>query len=97
VAFAAPAPAGFSLAACVVAWRYASRTLRPDDLGHMRRNGVRSLAVYCGAIDCHHAAVLNVERYPDDVPVPAFGPRMRCIACGHLGADARPNWADPRR
>ena len=35
----------------------------------------------------------NVARgYPDDVPVPSFGPRLRCERGGHLGADARPNW-----
>jgi hypothetical protein len=36
--------------------------------------------------------VLDVAGYPDDVPVPAFGPRLRCEICGHLGADVRPNW-----
>jgi hypothetical protein len=36
--------------------------------------------------------VVDVERYGDDVPVPWFGPRLRCERCGHLGADARPNW-----
>jgi hypothetical protein len=35
--------------------------------------------------------MIDVERYGDDVPVPWFGPRMRCERCGHLGADARPN------
>lgn len=30
--------------------------------------------------------------YPDDLPVPSFGPRLRCERCGHLSADARPNW-----
>jgi hypothetical protein len=35
--------------------------MRPDryeplTLGNMRRNGVRRLMVYCGAIDCHHGA-----------------------------------------
>jgi hypothetical protein len=29
-----------------------------------------------------------------DVPVPSFGPRMRCTKCGHLGATARPNWIE---
>jgi hypothetical protein len=46
-------------------------------LGNMRANGVRSLAVYCWA--CHHQAVLAVDKWPDHVPVPAFGPRMVCI------------------
>ena len=33
-----------------------------------------------------------VRGYPDDVPVPSFGPRLRCERCGQLGADAQPNW-----
>jgi hypothetical protein len=55
----------------------------------MRQNGVRSLAVSCWA--CHHEAVIDVEVWPDHVPVPAFGPRMVCTRCGIMGADARPN------
>jgi Transposase DDE domain group 1 len=30
----------------------------------------------------------------DDMPVPAFGPRMVCTRCGIIGADARPNWRE---
>jgi hypothetical protein len=30
------------------------------------------------------------------VPVPSFGPRMRCKKCGHLGATAIPNWIERR-
>ena len=45
-----------------------------------------------GARLCHHVAVLDVSTYPDDVPVPSFGPRMVCTVCGAIGADARPNW-----
>jgi hypothetical protein len=45
-------------------------------LGNMRTNGVRSLAITCGAQWCHHCGVLDVSAYSDDVPVPAFGPRM---------------------
>jgi hypothetical protein len=63
-------------------------------LGNMRANGVRSLLVYCLA--CHRDVVLNVEAYGNDVPVPAFSPRLVCTACGHVGADARPNWAEYR-
>jgi hypothetical protein len=55
----------------------------------MRANGVHSLSVSCWL--CHHGAVLDVDRWPDDVPVPSFGPRMVCTACGIVGADARPN------
>jgi hypothetical protein len=64
-------------------------------LDNMRANGVRSLLVYCFA--CHHEAVFGVEDYPDDVPVPAFAPRMVCTRCGMIGADARPNWSERHR
>jgi len=67
----------------------------PMTLGNMRANGVRSLSVYC--IVGHHDAVLDVERWPDHVPVPAFGPRKFCTHCGMIGADARPNWKEQRR
>jgi hypothetical protein len=35
---------------------------------------------------------VNVDRYADHLPVPAFGPRMVCTGCGFIGADARPDW-----
>jgi hypothetical protein len=41
-------------------------------LDSMLANGARSLAVW----QCHHEAVLSVDRWPDHMPVPAFGPRM---------------------
>lgn len=67
------------------------QTQEPMTRGNMRMHGVRSLSVYCLGHERHHQTVLGVSGYPDHVPVPAFGPRMRCQRCGHLGADARPN------
>jgi hypothetical protein len=69
-------------------------SIAPMTLANMRANGVRRLAVYCGALGCHHEAVLDVSSYPDELPVPAFGPRMVCTVCGAIGADARPNWQE---
>jgi hypothetical protein len=60
-------------------------------LGNMRANGVHTLAVWCDGMS-HHHRVFDVSGYPDDVPVPWFGPRMVCTVCGAIGADARPNW-----
>ena len=63
-------------------------------LRNMRENGVRSLAITCHAMGCHHYAILDVNAFTDDVTVPSFGPRMVCTVCGAIGADARPNWTE---
>ena len=60
--------------------------------GNMRANGIRTLDVYCRT--CHRSAVFAVGNYSDDIPVPAFGPKMVCTGCGAIGADARPNWTE---
>jgi hypothetical protein len=70
--------------------------IEPMTLGNMRELGVRSLDVSCW--NCHHQAVLSADRWPDDLAVPTFGPRMVCTGCGIVGADARPNWKEqPQR
>jgi len=65
---------------------------RSMTLGNMRRNGVRGLFVTCQ--NCVHYAEVNVDKWPDDVPVLSFGPRMRCSKCGRLGAMVRPDWSE---
>ncbi len=64
----------------------------PMTLGNMRSLGVRLLAVTCEL--CHHEAVLPADRWPDEVLVSTFQPRMACTCCGIVGADARPNWRE---
>ena len=66
----------------------------PMTLGNMRANGVRRLAVHCNGYLCWHGAVVAVESYSDNLPVPAFGPRMVCTRCGAIGAEVRPNWSE---
>jgi hypothetical protein len=66
--------------------------IEPMTLGNMRANGVRSLAVQCH--QCRHEVVLDASPWSDDVPVPAFGPRMVCTKCGAIGTDVRPNWRE---
>lgn len=60
-------------------------------LGSMRENGVRSLAITCGAVRCNHQAVLDADAFADDIRCRLSG-RVVCTVCGAIGADARPNW-----
>jgi len=50
--------------------------IRPMTLANIRQNCVRGLDVTC--LHCGYHTAVNVDRWSDDVPVPAFGPRMRC-------------------
>jgi hypothetical protein len=61
-------------------------------LGNMRSLGVRSLFTTCLA--CGSKTEVNVDAWPDDVPVPSFTRHMRCTRCGNLGASAIPNWIE---
>src|ERR1019366_5939813 len=53
-------------------------------LGNMRVNGGRSLAAWCLGRGCNHFRVLDVSGYPDDVPVPSFGTRLRWKRCENV-------------
>jgi hypothetical protein len=68
--------------------------IEPMTLGNMRANGVRSLDVCCWV--CHHRTILSADPWPDDVPVPTFGPRMVARTAGssaptrgRIGASSR--------
>jgi hypothetical protein len=61
--------------------------IEPMTLGNMRANCVRSLDVTCW--QCHHRAILSADPWPDDVPVPSFGPRMVCARAAASPAPTR--------
>ena len=65
--------------------------IRPMTLGNMRSRGVRSLFATCLA--CGSTEV-NVDAWPDDVPVSSLGRHMRCTRCGNHGVTAIPNWIE---
>ena len=66
--------------------------IRTMTLGTMRRRGVRALFVTCLA--CGSKTAVNVDAWPDDVPVSSFGRHGRCTRCGNLGATVIPNWIE---
>jgi hypothetical protein len=74
----------------------------PMTLGNMRQHGVTTLIARCtgrddNGVGCNHDSVVDVSKLPDGIEVPSIGRHMRCGRCGHLGADARPNWAQAQR
>jgi len=47
------------------------RSIEPMTLGNMRANGVRALAIRCGALWCNHETILDVDAFADGVVVPS--------------------------
>jgi hypothetical protein len=43
---------------------------------------------------CRHEVVINVDKYPGDLLLKEFAPRMVCTKCGMVGGDVRPNWKE---
>jgi hypothetical protein len=74
--------------------RRSQKSIEPMTLGNMRANGVRSLAIRCGALWCNHEAILDAGSYSDEVP--SFSPRMVCTIAarsapmpGRIGRNAQ--------
>ncbi len=61
-------------------------------LANMRENGTRSVEATCEV--CGHEAVVNVDAWPADYPVPDVGLKLRCSACGAKRISTKPNWAE---
>jgi len=63
----------------------------PVTLGRIRGHGVRRLLIYCSTGLCHHSAVIDADRWPDDTALLDLDRRAVCTRCGMIGADVRPN------
>lgn len=61
-----------------------------------RASGVRGLLVYCADYKCAHSIAIGADQWPDDVRLSDLEPHFVCKACGHRGADVRPDydWAE---
>jgi hypothetical protein len=65
--------------------------------GEMRDMGVRGVLVYCADYRCNHCVAISADESPDDVRLSDIEPRFVCKACGHRGADVRPDFNWDRR
>jgi hypothetical protein len=66
----------------------------PVTMGHIRSHGVRYLLIYCSTGFCHHSAVVDADRWPDDTVLLNLNRKAVCTRCGMIGADVRPNWSE---
>src|ERR1700730_5220424 len=66
----------------------------PVTLGHIRSHGVRRLLINCSTGLCHHSALIDADRWPDDTVLLDLDKKAVRTKCGTIGADARPNWSE---
>jgi len=57
----------------------------------MREMGVRGILIYCADYRCSHSIAVSGDGWPDDVRLSDIEARFVCQACGHRGADVRPD------
>jgi hypothetical protein len=73
-----------------------SASARPTKItfADMRGQGVRDLLIYCAHHRCRHSIAISGDHWPNDARLSDIEPRFICFACGHRGADVRPdfNW-----
>jgi hypothetical protein len=64
-------------------------------LGDIREHGVRRLRVYCTTgLYCHHSAVIDADRWPDETVLLDLNRKLACTKCGIIGGQVRPKWDD---
>jgi hypothetical protein len=54
----------------------------PVTLGHIRSHGVRRLLIYCSTGLCHHGAIIDADRWPDDTVLLDLEHRAVCTTFG---------------
>ena len=59
-------------------------------LGSMRLQGVRGLLISCTG--CRHSVAISADQWVDDARLSDLEPHFVCKACGHRGADVRPDF-----
>ncbi len=62
-------------------------------LAEMRSMQLRGLLVCCADYRCSHSIKLSADRWADEVRLSDLEPLFTCTACGHHGADIRPDFA----
>ena len=83
---------------CFIQLRPAATMKRPEKItiGQMRQSGVTGVLIYCADHHYSHVVAVSAEEWPDDVRLSDIEGRYVCSACGHRGADIRPDWGSKK-
>jgi hypothetical protein len=68
----------------VASWRY------------QNRSAVKVIG-YCADYRCSHSLAISGDAWPADVRLSDLEPKFTCSACGHRGAELRPDFSAHRQ
>jgi hypothetical protein len=69
------------------------REIPPATMANIREQGINTLWATCQRIGCGHEAKIDASRFPDDMPVPDVGLRLRCSKCGGRNVYTMADWS----
>jgi hypothetical protein len=62
-------------------------------MANIREQGITTLWATCQRIGCGHEAKIDASGFPDDMPVPDVGLRLRCSRCGGRNVHTMADWS----
>jgi hypothetical protein len=68
--------------------------IEPMSLQVMREHGARSVEAICQRQGCGHESSINVDGWPDDMPVPDVGLKLKCSKCSGKDIKSIPDWSN---
>jgi hypothetical protein len=70
-----------------------AREIPPATMANIREQGINTLWATCQRIGCGHEAKIDASGFPDDMPVPDVGLRLRCSQCGGRNVQTMADWS----
>jgi hypothetical protein len=58
------------------------KEIPPVTVAASRASGLHTVAAFCEARGCHHDAVVSLDDWPDEMPIPDMALHLRCSKCG---------------
>jgi hypothetical protein len=54
----------------------------PATVGSTKAQGMSTVSAFCQATGCDHDAVVPLDGWPDQTPIPDIALKLRCSRCG---------------